>query len=207
MGQTTTGVRAVLSNPAVYELWSRLVGGERGRTRFVAEHVRPSPGERVLDLGCGPGELLPYLGDVRYTGIDLSASYIERARERFNGRAEFRLGDATRIDDDLTGFDLVVVAGALHHIDDDGVRRLFAGAARALAPGGRAVSLDPVFTPAQGRLARTIIARDRGQHVRTPDAYARLARESFADVGVSLRHDLLRIPYSHCVMECRPSTP
>src|SRR4051812_25484014 len=134
MGQTTTGVRAVLSNPAVYELWSRLVGGERGRTRFVGAHVRAQTGQRVLDLGCGPGELLPYLGDVGYTGVDISAPYIERARERFDGRAEFRVGDATRIDDDLTGFDVVLVAGVLHHIDDDGVRRLFAGAARALAP-------------------------------------------------------------------------
>jgi SAM-dependent methyltransferase len=203
MGETLTGIRAVLSRPAVYQLWSRLVGGERGRTTLVAEHVRPFPGERVLDLGCGPGELLPYLGDVRYTGIDISEQYIAQARKQFDGRAEFRVGDATRIDADLRGFDLVLVAGVLHHIDDEGVRRLFASAAEVLGPEGRMVSVEPVFAPGQSRAARAIIARDRGNHVRSEDEYAALGKSAFGDVRTTVRHDLLRIPYSHCVIECR----
>jgi SAM-dependent methyltransferase len=207
MSETTTGVRGILSSPFVYELWISLVGGERQRRTLTREHFRPTAGDRVLDLGCGPAELLPHLGDVGYAGIDISERYIEAAGERYDGRGDFRVGDATRIDPDLTGFDLVLAFGVLHHIDDDGVRRMFAGAARALKPDGRMVTVDPVFVAGQSRAAHAVIARDRGQHVRTVESYARLAESAFGSVEPVVRHDLLRIPYSHCILECRtPST-
>jgi SAM-dependent methyltransferase len=203
VSQTTTGVRAVLSRPAVYELWSRVVGGDRARNTFARDHIRPVPGERVLDLGCATGDILPYLGDVDYVGVDLSPEYVARGRERFGDGAEFRAGDATAIDDDLRDFDVVLALGVLHHLDDDGARGLFRGAARALRPGGRVITLDNAFTDDQSRVARAIIARDRGQHVREPAEYAALASEEFADVQQQVRHDLMHIPYTHVILECR----
>jgi SAM-dependent methyltransferase len=207
MSETTTGVRAILSSPRVYELWISAVGGERQRQTLQRDHFRTVPGERVLDLGCGPAELLPHLADGVYAGIDISERYIAAARERYGVRGEFRVGDATAIDEDLRDFDIVLAFGVAHHIDDAGVHQMFAGAARALKPSGRMVTVDPVFTPGQTRLARAVIERDRGRHVRTAERYAELARTAFVSVDVTVRHDLLRIPYSHCVLECRtPST-
>jgi SAM-dependent methyltransferase len=203
MSQITTGVRSILSRPAVYELWSRAVGGKRGRSTLIREHVRPAPGARVLDLGCGPGELLEFLPrDIGYVGIDISEEYIERARERFGGRAEFHVGDATLMARDLGSFDLVLAFGVLHHLDDEQSRGLFAVARSVLHDGGRAVTVDPVYDAGQSPLARAVIARDRGQHVRRQDAYARLAETSFARVATTVRSDLLRIPYTHCIIEC-----
>jgi len=205
MGETTTGVRAILSSPRVYELWATLIGGEQQRRTLTRDHFKTQPGERVLDIGCGPAELLPHLGAVEYTGIDISPSYIAAAKSRFSG--DFRVGDATRIDEDLRDFDVVLSFGVLHHIDDAGVERMFAGAARALKPSGRMVTVDPVFEPGQHRIARAVISRDRGQHVRSKERYAELARTAFGDVEWTVRHDLLRFPYSHCILECRtPST-
>lgn len=205
MSETTTGVRAILSSPRVYELWATLVGGEQQRRTLQRDHFRVQAGERVLDLGCGPAELLPHLPQVEYAGVDISPSYVEAAKRNYSG--DFRVGDATRIDEDLRGFDVVLAFGVLHHIDDAGVERMFAGAARALKPSGRMVTVDPVFEPGQHRIAHAVISRDRGQHVRTKERYAELARTAFGDVDVTVRHDLLRFPYSHCVLECRtPST-
>lgn len=201
--QTTTGVRALLSYPLVYEAWGRFVGAEGWRRKLTAEHMRPQPGERVLDLGCGPAELLPHLGDIEYTGIDISEPYILRARATMDGRGEFRVGSATAIDADLEDFDLVVALGVLHHIDDDGVRDMFAGAAGALKPTGRMVTVDPVLVPGQNRVAHAIIVRDRGRHVRSVDGYEALARSAFGSVASTVRTDLLRIPYTHCILECR----
>lgn len=202
MAETTTGVRAMLSHPVVYELWSQLVGARRARNILVSDYVRPGPGDRVLDLGCGPGELLPHLGDATYVGVDFSGEYIRRARTRFGNRAQLRVGDVTALEPDLEGFDLVIAFGVVHHLDDDGARALFAGAARALKPAGRCVTVDPTFVDGQRRAALAIIARDRGQHVRTPAQYVKLAAADFPSVAGAVRHDLLRMPYSHCVLDC-----
>ena len=201
MGETTTGIRSALSLPRIYSLWSDAVGAQRSRTTLVQEYVRPQPGDRVLDLGCGPAELLPYLGDVTYVGIDHSEAYIANAAERYPGQGEYIAGDATNFDVG-SDFDLVIVFGVLHHIDADGCRGLFASAARALKPDGRCVTVDPVFTPEQSRAARAVISRDRGEHVLDPDGYAALARDAFPHVEAHVRGDLLRIPFTHCILEC-----
>ena len=164
MSEVTTGVRGVLSSARVYELWSSVVGAHRGRTRLVGDHVRPCPGERVLDLGCGPGELLPYLGEVRYVGLDISPAYIARARERFAGSRRVRGGGRNGVRSRPWTVDLVVAFGVLHHLDDGQVERLFARAVDVLAPGGRVVTVDPVLAAGQSRVARALIRRDRGQH-------------------------------------------
>jgi hypothetical protein len=71
-----------------------------------------------------------------------------------------------------------------------------------LRDSGRMVSVDPTFVEGQNRAARFTIERDRGRDVRRPEAYARLASGSFGTVGSVIRSDLIRIPYTHCVLEC-----
>jgi SAM-dependent methyltransferase len=197
-----SGIRNILSRPRVYELWSSLVGGERGRSSVVRDHVRPRTGARVLDLGCGPGELVDHLGEVRYVGVDVNDAYIARARHTFGDRAEFRVGDATSLDDDLRDFDLVLAFGVIHHLDDESALRLIGGAKAALSPGGRFVSVDPAVILDDRSAARLLVSWDRGDHVRGPAEYKRLAESMFDRVRCDVRRDLLRIPYSHCVLEC-----
>jgi SAM-dependent methyltransferase len=199
--ESSTGLRGVLANPSVYELFQRLVGAHRSRATLVREYVRPEPRARVLDVGCGPGELVRYLGEAEYVGVDASEAYVEEARRRFGDRAAFRVGDATRLDVDLRGFDLVLGFGLVHHLDDEEACAFWAGASRALAPGGRVVAVDPTLVERQPRLARMVICADRGDLIRSPAEYVRLAETAFGTVRSTVRSGLLRIPYTHCVIE------
>lgn len=200
--QRTGGWRAVLSNASAYALLQRAIGSERSYTRFVDEFMRPRPGDRVLDIGCGPGEVLRFLPDVRYVGIDISPEYIEAARQRFGDAAEFQCADVRSADVPDEEFDIVLVMGVIHHLDDDGARSLFELASRALKDGGRMVASEAVWTEPQHPFARWMNKRDRGANIRTEDGYRKLALESFGSVEMHVRTDLLRIPYSHLLIEC-----
>jgi SAM-dependent methyltransferase len=91
--EKTTGWRRLLSHPLAYEAVQYLVGAKRGLRILLERHIRPVAGQSVLDIGCGPAEIVKFLPDVRYYGVDRSASYIARARRAFGTRATFHQGD------------------------------------------------------------------------------------------------------------------
>jgi cyclopropane fatty-acyl-phospholipid synthase-like methyltransferase len=173
--------------------------------RMRDEFLKIAPGQRVLDIGCGPAEILAYLpDDVDYHGYDAEANYINAARARYGDRGSFAVKavspDAV---DDLGAFDVVMSIGVLHHLTDEEADTVFASAAKLLRPGGRIVTQDPAYVKGQNPIARLLAALDRGKHVRAPEGYAALARRHFGEVDVSVLHDLLAVPYTHCIIEAQ----
>lgn len=188
--------------PWAYDLHARIVGSSDLKRRFVDEILRPPPGGSILDIGCGTADLLPYMPQVDYVGFDASAAYINAARARFGDRAQFRHQHITpELANELPKADLVMAIGVLHHLDDATAADLFRIARAALAPGGRVVTCDGTYAEGQNPLARFLISLDRGEHVRDAAGYEAIARRVFGDVRMTIRHDLSRIPYTHCIIE------
>ena len=69
----------------------------------------------VLDVGCGFGDLFPWLQErgmmPDYTGVDICAPMIERCRRRFKGVGRFLVGDALTFDAEEGSYDYVVASG------------------------------------------------------------------------------------------------
>ena len=192
---------SLLSLPVVFRCFRALVLGD-GYRIYISDYVKPVAGEKVLDIGCGLGDIMNYLPPVKYLGFDINASYIEAAQKRFGKRGRFFCGDVglAAIDEEAGTFDLAMATGVLHHLDDGRAARLFELAYKALKPGGRLITYDGCYVAGQPRLARFVVSRDRGEFVRRCEDYERLAAGFFSKVEALVRHDLLRIPYTHLIM-------
>jgi len=204
MAQITTGIRSILSHPAMYNFTQNSLGVRKARRILSRDYMPEKSALRMLDIGCGTAEILEFLPeDLDYVGFDASEAYIKHAKQRFGTRGSFSAGlVGDRELDHLGKFDVVLAFGVLHHLDDDDAQRLFALAARALHSDGVLLTVDPCFVPGQPRLAHWLIAHDRGQNVRNESGYRQLATQYFAHVESTPRHDFLRLPYTYLVMQC-----
>ena len=201
-------VKRLLGHHALYVGLQRAVGADRLRYRCLDE-LALTDGDVVIDVGCGPAYYFARLPKVRYVGFDTSPRYVAHARRRWGREdGEFRcevfgeehLGE-------LPPADAVLLLGLLHHLPDDQARHLLDVAARALAPGGRVISVDPTFHPGQGRISRWMSANDRGEHVRTPEAFTTRAADSFEDVDGEVVDGATRVPSSLWLMRMRKPFP
>ncbi len=102
----------------------------------------PPAGARVLDVGCGTGEIETRLAalfpDATVIGVDVEESHLARARERcaaFGERVRFQTGDAFALPFDAGRFDLVVCRHVLQAVPD--APRAVAEMARVTRSGGR----------------------------------------------------------------------
>ena len=166
MAQRTSNIYRLVTIPAVYKMIQKVLGAEQSSRRFVDEVVRPTRGAAVLDVGCGPASLLPYLPSIDYTGVDLNPASIAFAKKNYAERGRFLVGDAADLVPDQR-FDIVILAALLHHLDDAGAKRLFGNLVGALKPGGRIVTIDNIWLPRQNQSPsssmRSIQARTSGR--------------------------------------------
>jgi len=195
-------IRSVLGNPVAYNLWWKAIGGPAWVRVLIGQYIQPGVGSRILEIGCGPGTIAGYLPSCGYVGFDMSSKYIERARKRFPW-AQFVCKRVSQFELlELQSFDTVLALGIVHHLDDQEATRLFQIAHDALKSGGKLVTLDGVWTDDQSAAARWLLARDRGDYVRREQEYVSIASQVFRNVRPTVRHDLLRIPYTHLILEC-----
>lgn len=197
-------ITSILGFPSAYRLFIGMVGGAGTRKRYLAEYVKPKAGDKVLDLGCGPADILEHLPKVNYTGLDISAEYISAAKARFGSRGRFLCADVgvVTLEEERGSFDLVMANGVVHHLDDEQAAKLFKLANLAMKPAGRVVTRDGCYVVGQSPVTRWLLAHDRGKFVRTQTEYLDLASRYFSRVSCHVRHDLLRIPYTHLIMIC-----
>jgi len=114
------------------------------RLAAVAAVVRDSGAARVLDLGCGDGDLFVRLacepGVAELVGVDLCRASLDRLRRRLAGcapcvpRIDLREASMTDPTPDLAGFDCAVLVETIEHIDPDRLSRLEQALFRKMRP-------------------------------------------------------------------------
>jgi ubiquinone/menaquinone biosynthesis C-methylase UbiE len=113
--------------------------------------------DRVLDLGCGIGNILIALSErIAFihppVGVDISPDLIrigerEVARAGLQARIRLQVAPATKLPFGDGAFDVVVTSHVLKHLDDEALITAFREVARVLAPGGRFLLWEFAKTP------------------------------------------------------------
>ncbi|NIM10829.1 MAG: methyltransferase domain-containing protein [Candidatus Aminicenantes bacterium] len=205
MDYIRTGIQRILESPTIFKLFKKIVGGCAVERRLVNEFIRPFPGAKILDIGCGLGSHLDYISDtVEYVGYDLNARYIAYAKKKYKGRGQFfcsHISEASNLPL-ADQFDIALAISVLHHLNDDEAKYLFKSSHNHLKEGAVLITFDNVYTPNQSAIARYFISKDRGKYVRMPEEYEDLARECFSRIETTTLTDMLRIPYTHFIMRC-----
>lgn len=169
-----------------------------GRRRSLATAALAArPGERILDVGCGPGFFVAELADIvgpdgHVVGVDPSAPMLANASRRTAGRANVKLldGHATDLPVPDRSFDAALSVQVFEYVDD--VASALAELVRVLRPGGRAVIWDidwstvSWFSDDPERMRKVLHTWD--DHLVHPALPRRLASEmrsaGFVDVDV-----------------------
>jgi SAM-dependent methyltransferase len=122
--------------------------------------IGPVDGQRVLELGCGYGQLSVYLAKqgARVTGVDVGPNLVAAARrlaEVDAVSADFDVLDIKTLPFESASADLVVGLAVLHHLSEENLTAALAETHRVLRPGGRALFTEPVEDSPRSTSCRT----------------------------------------------------
>jgi len=180
---------------------------------WLFERLALAPGERVLELGCGTGNLwrenaarVPALGALVLT--DLSPAMLEQARARLaelRPKPELRVEDVQALSLPEAGFDVAIASHMLYHVPDR--PRALGEIRRVLKPGGRLLAATNHWThliELRELLARFGIASAMSLRLRDPDELdLEAAAEEIARAGL----DVVRVERRASALEVRAVGP
>jgi ubiquinone/menaquinone biosynthesis C-methylase UbiE len=155
-------------------------------TAAVLASVSLEPGDQVVDIGCGAGQLSLALADrgARVLAIDASGAMITRLEERAEQRAligfECLASPIERLSLPAESVNVIVTSYAMHYLRDADKGRLVAAAYHWLKPGGTLVIADMMFGRGVTSQDRAIIKSKVGALARKGiGGWWRIAKNSY----------------------------
>lgn len=187
-------LRSILQYQPIFSLFQKLIAADRIKFLLV-QNTKLKPGFKVLDVGCGFGNLLEFLPkNISYVGIDISQNYINYAKKRYNSRGRFICADVTKLDLNREKFDVIFIGNLFHHLHDNAVEKVLKSLLHLIKKETVVVSADNVYLKNQSFLSRFITSLDRGKYVRNKEGYLDLSKKYFSKVNYKIVTNLLNIP-------------
>ena len=201
MSQKNKGIYSLLSNTFFYSLVQRVMSGTSFRKKIVKKYITKH-NVKVLDIGCGPAEILDTLPEIKYYGFDINPIYINSAKKKYENKGKFFCKKFTNKNTKyLPKFDHVLLLGVLHHLSDQEINKLMPNIKKVLKRKGNIITLDNIFINKQNLIAKFLIQMDKGENVRSKTGYLNILKNHFKKINSKIYHQKF-IPYTWFVANC-----
>ena len=190
-------IKKILNIPLIYHLSQKIFLADNFRKKILKKFITNKNFD-ILDIGCGPGNMIKNLSYNKYYGFDTDKRYINYAKETYQDCnffcEKFSLSSVKKI----SKVDVVILFGILHHISDKETLKLINNIHFCLKRRSKIIIIDPVFKKNQNKLAEFLIKNDRGNFVRTTDGYVKLLKKSKLNLNYKI-YDQKIVPYTYIV--------
>lgn len=189
--------KKILDVPIIYSAFQKVVGYSKFTHQRVKVLTSRHTGLTVIDLGCGPCDILSSIQlERQYFGIDIHGPFVQKAQSLFPLHSknlheasivDFNYADL-KIDSDSV---IVLALGLLHHLSDTEVKIMFEGI-KKMKKKIILLSIDPVFFVGQNPWSKFLANSDRGQYVREDSALlALMERQGFLADSIEINNNVL----------------
>jgi SAM-dependent methyltransferase len=174
------------------------------REKIIYKLIKNKKNLNVLDIGCGPANILKKLSLINYYGYDIEINHINHAQKNFRSK-NFHFFDKIFSEKEifnLPKFDFVLLLGIIHHLNNNEVKKILILIKRVLKKNGKLLILDNVLTQNQNFVAKYLIKKDKGNNIRNLNKYKLFLQKDYLIENIKINQQKF-IPYTWLTISCK----
>lgn len=203
MSQRKNQIYNFINNPLIYKIIQYVMSGTSFRNSIIKKNIRKS-NLKILDIGCGPAQILEHIPQCDYYGYDIDQRSIQYAKKKYrqkNYHFYCKKFNKTEIKK-LPKFDFIIFFGILHHLSNKEADKMLTLCKRIMKKNSKLLTEDPILIEKQNVIAKFLIEKDRGTNVRQKKEYINLLKKHFKKIKNKVTHQFF-IPYTWFTTICR----
>ena len=203
MSQRSSTLYNLINNPYIYKSIQKIMSGTSLRKKIIKANIKKK-NSNVLDIGCGPAEIIEHIPNCNYYGYDIDKRSIAYAKKKYKSKnyhffcKKFENKEIKK----LPKFDFVILFGILHHLNNEQAKNILSLCKKKMKRNSTLLTEDPVIINNQNSIARFLIIRDRGKNVRKKEGYLNLLNSNFKKLKFKILHQSF-VPYTWFITTCK----
>tara|TARA_B100001248_G_scaffold64627_1_gene45125 strand:- start:3731 stop:4273 length:543 start_codon:yes stop_codon:yes gene_type:complete len=179
------------------------MSGTSFRKKIIKKNIKKR-NLKILDIGCGPAEIIDHMPQCEYFGYDIDKRSIAYAKKKYNSKnyhfycKRFQKKEIRS----LPKIDFVILFGIMHHLSNNQINSILMLCRKKMKKNSKLLTEDPIFVEKQNIFAKFLISSDRGINVRNKDQYLKILKKHFKSLDFKITHQKF-IPYTWFSTVCK----
>ena len=202
MTQRKNQIYNFINNPLIYKIIQGVMSGTSFRNSIIKKNITKN-NLKILDIGCGPAQILEHIPQCDYYGYDIDRRSIQYAKKKYyqkNYHFYCKKFNKTELKK-LPKFDFIIFFGILHHLSNKEVYEILKLCKKIMKKNSKLLTEDPILIENQNVIAKFLIKKDRGLNVRNKQEYINLLKKHFKKIKNKVTHQYF-IPYTWFTTVC-----